>query len=74
MNSAIRTPVAVAPASIPPSAGAPRRNPTITGLAMATTPGATISRRAALVEISTQVALSGSTPSLPSRRPSISLN
>ena len=46
----------------------------MTGLETATTPGMIISRRAALVEMSTQVALSGSTPSRPSSRPSISRN
>ena len=74
MNRAIRTPLAVAPARVPPSAALPRSHPMITGLDTATTPGITISRRAALVEMSTQVALSGSTPSRPSRSPSISLN
>ena len=74
MNSAMRTPVAVAPASVPPSAALPSSTPMMTGLDTATTPGMTISRRAALVEMSTQVALSGSTPSRPSRRPSISRN
>ena len=66
--------MAVAPARVPPSAAGPRMIPIITGLIMATNPGRTISRRAACVEISTQVALSGSTPSRPSNSPSISLN
>ena len=74
MNSASRTPVTRAPASIPPSADAPSAYPTRTGANTATTPGKTISFKAALVEMSTHVAESGLTPSFPSRRPSISLN
>ena len=74
MNRAISTPVAVAPAKVPPRASGPSASPITTGLATATIPGIIISRRAACVEISTQVALSGSTPSRPSNNPSISLN
>ncbi len=74
MNKAMRTPVTREPARRPPSAFAPRDKPTMTGATIATTPGPTISRRAALVEISTQVCESGLTPSLPSSSPGISLN
>ena len=41
---------------------------------MASAPGRSISRSAAAVEMSTHLAYSGSTPSLPSRRPGISRN
>ena len=74
INNAISTPVTVAPASNPPSDSGPKTRPTITGDATATTPGAIISLRAALVEMSTHLALSGLTPGLPSNKPSISRN
>ncbi len=74
MNSAIITPVTVAPASRPPSARTPKNFPTITGSSTDATPGTIISFSAAAVEISTQRAESGFTPSLPSSRPGISRN
>ena len=72
INSARRTPVTVAPASIPPRASFPSRNPTRIGDIMATTPGRTISLREAAVAISTHLCVSGLP--VPSMIPGISLN
>ena len=72
MKSAIRTPVTVAPASSPPRASTPRKRPTTTGASTAVTPGRSISRKAARVEMSTQRAESGLAE--PSISPGISRN
>ena len=69
---AMSTPVRVAPASIPPSASLPNKRPTVIGAKMAVIPGRIISRRAAVVAISTHRALSGL--AVPSIRPGISRN
>ena len=50
---AISTPAESDPASVPPSASGPKRMPIAIGTRMASRAGITISRRAALVEIST---------------------
>jgi len=72
IEMASMTPVTSAPANSPPSAGVPRRYPTMMGEVMARIPGATISFRAAEVEISIHLALSPL--AVPSMSPSIFLN
>ena len=69
---AIRTQPRRAPANIPPSASGLIKKPTKTGAATAITPGRTIFLSAAVVAISTHLAVSGS--ALPSNSPLISLN
>ena len=59
---AINTPETVTPANKPPKASAPKTKPIITGETTANTPGITISRKAAAVEISTHLPYSA-TPS-----------
>ena len=68
----MRTPVKVAPASIPPKALEPKSVPIRIGATIATNPGKTISTSAARVEISIQPFVSGF--AVPSSNPSISLN
>ena len=53
MNSAISTPQTVTPASRPPSASL-RLRPAATGIVTASSPGVTMRRMAAAVEMSTQ--------------------
>ncbi len=74
MNMASKTPVTVAPASMPPRAYGPRTKPTRIGITTAITPGSIISVNAAFVQISIHLVTSGFTPSFPSSRPGISLN
>ena len=70
--SAIKTHPNRAPANIPPKTTGPMIKPTATGEPIAIAPGNNILFRAALVAISTHLALSGS--ALPSSKPGISLN
>ena len=69
---AIRTQPRSAPPNIPPSASGLIKKPTNTGAATAITPGRIIFLSAAVVAMSTHLAVSGS--ALPSRSPLISLN
>ena len=69
---AIKTPVTSAPAKRPPKPDTPSKYPVRTGADTANRPGRIISRIAALVEISTHRAESGS--AFPSISPSISRN
>ncbi len=73
MKMASRKPVTSAPASSPPRART-EMNPTTRGKATASAPGMSISRNAEAVEMSTHLAYSARTPSLPSRSPGISRN
>ena len=69
---AIMTPDTSEPASMPPSASKPITQPTRIGAPMASAPGRTISLSAALVEIVTHLAYSGSP--VPSMMPGIVRN
>ena len=70
--NAIKTHPNRAPASMPPRWTGPKTNPITTGEPIAIAPGRSILFSAALVAISTHLALSGS--ALPSSSPGISLN
>ena len=72
MVSANRTQPSRAPPSIPPSAAGPSKNPTTGGAPTASTPGAIIRFRAAVVAISIHRLESGC--AVPSISPGISLN
>jgi hypothetical protein len=76
MVIARRAPDEIAPRRRPPTASAPRNgiSPTTMGTMTASSPGRTISRRAALVLRSTHLAYSALTPGSPSLSPGISLN
>ena len=73
MKMARQKPVTRAPARKPPSTSM-LMNPRTSGITTAREPGTTISLSEAVVEMATQRAESGCTPSRPSRRPGISRN
>src|SRR5690606_30658 len=73
MKMASAKPTTRAPARKPPRAFTSMK-PITRGITTARPPGISISLSAAPVEMSTHLAYSGSTPSLPSRRPGISRN
>ena len=73
INIASKNPVTRAPAKKPPKASL-FQNPITRGKTIANPPGSSISLNAAVVAMSTHSSYSGTTPSLPSLNPGISLN